>query len=136
MEKTSEEWAHYASVLRPLIKEPVRTLAELEEKRKMDAFYQKQIQIRWNTFQKIEQRQIKLKIIALEELPSALREAAMKIDETPFPANFIVPTWDVPIEGDELFGEYQRPGSGVMVGDSGVMPYPIVPSEYEYPKTL
>lgn len=67
---------------------------------------------------------IKRKLIAIDELPEKLRLGALKVDTTPVPQEFIIARWNLPVEGEVLFGDAQKPGYRPMVGDHGVMPYP------------
>jgi len=61
----------------------------------------------------------------VEELPAELRDKAREADETSIPDYFIL-TERVPApENVDVFGQYQKPGQRLVVGDKG-MP-PVVP---------
>jgi len=120
IEKKHAEWARFASVLLPKIKEPIRTEDELREKRKWDLVWRRKMHISWNRQKRWENRMIKLKLVATDELPPKLRDGALTIDNSRMPFEFIVSRWDLPTEGEVLFGESQRPGYRNMVGDGGL----------------
>jgi len=125
-----EEWKRFASVLNPTVKRPERTQAELREAREMTLTYKKRCMQRERTMRKNETRWIKLKGMAINELPEHLRAACLKIDTSPMPKHFIFARWDPPLEGENIFGAAQRPGYKPSVGERGVKPYPLKPKKY------
>lgn len=100
---------------------------------------------REKTFRGEEQQRIRLKILAMEEVPEHLRgktlqtessqtsEDAMRIDDSPLPENFIMTKLGEPLEGEELFGDCQVPGyKDVLDYDVGCKPHIERPSKYPY----
>jgi len=120
-----EEWKRFASVINPDLKRPVRSSAELVEARKMNVMYSRQT-MRWDKRKKHDEtRKMWLRDLAIEELPAELRDKAREADETSIPDYFIL-TERVPApENVDVFGQYQKPGQRLVVGDKG-MP-PVVP---------
>eukprot|EP01125_Pyxidicula_operculata_P001512 TRINITY_DN11379_c0_g1_i1.p1 TRINITY_DN11379_c0_g1~~TRINITY_DN11379_c0_g1_i1.p1 ORF type:complete len:179 (-),score=43.07 TRINITY_DN11379_c0_g1_i1:57-593(-) len=122
-ERKMEEWKFYASVLNPPIKRPERSEAELNEAREMTTLYKRRKMQRDRTMHAAEQRWIKLKQLAFEELPENLKDAAQQDDLSELPKHFIVARWDPPVEGENIFGAAQMPGYRSYISDRGVKPF-------------
>eukprot|EP01124_Arcella_intermedia_P017466 TRINITY_DN24226_c0_g1_i1.p1 TRINITY_DN24226_c0_g1~~TRINITY_DN24226_c0_g1_i1.p1 ORF type:complete len:187 (-),score=37.48 TRINITY_DN24226_c0_g1_i1:63-623(-) len=126
-DRKMEEWKRFAEILNPPIVKPVRTVEELEEAKRMTLMYKRRRMQSDRAFHREESKVIRLKRLAMEEVPGHLKAAAETHDTEPMPRNFIIPTWDPPVEGEEMFGSAQEPGKFRTLGDFGAMPYPYRP---------
>jgi len=59
-----------------------------------------------------EERIILLRNLALEDTPMELKQEAIKEEDVAFPDDFIFARADPPLEGVDVFGEFQKPGNG------------------------
>jgi len=85
-----------------------RTPEELAEAKQRFKLYSRNKMAEHRAWQKDISRKIELVQLALAALPPHLRAAAEQIDNTPFPANRLVPTTTPPIKGYEAEGKSTR----------------------------
>lgn len=70
-----------------------------------------------------ETRWIRLKQLAIAELPETLQAEARKADEDlVFPRHFIYTQRDAPQVGEDIFGAYQHPGRRPLLTEQGAPP--------------
>lgn len=92
-------------------KKIVRTEAEQEEARKMVLMRNRKLQQQEFEFRRRETVYIKLRQLAFEELPTqSLKDAASKLDYTPYPKDMIGMLLTPPLEEEEIFGDYMAFG--------------------------
>jgi hypothetical protein len=104
--KLAKEYEAIGKMARPTIVKPMRSPEEMEQAKRMTLIYQTEKLRQHNTWRKGEQQRIKLRDLAVSELPATLREQALKPDETPFPREFIWTLQNPPLESQEIFGPY------------------------------
>jgi len=71
---------------------------------------------------KDENQKILLRELAVDELPEELKAKAREVDKAPIPPHFIWATHVPPKEGENIFGDYQKPGHFQDVDEKGAPP--------------
>lgn len=95
----------------PRPKKPVRTAEEQTEAREMVLMRNRKLQQREFELRRRETTLLKLRQLAFEQLPTqSLKEAAKKVDSTPFPRDFITIVRSPPLEDEEIFGDFMAYG--------------------------
>lgn len=98
----------YGKVLHhPYPKAPVRSEEEVAQAKKMMLMRNRKLQEREFLLRRRETVGIRLRTLAVDELPTeSLKAAAALPDLTPFPKDFIFMSDVPPLEDQEIFGQY------------------------------
>jgi len=122
-ERKMEEWKRFAAVLNPPLKKIERTEEEIEEAKRQTLTYSREKLRRANERRYDESLKIMLRDLAIEQLPTEeLKTKAREVDNAPFPQHMVWATHQPPLEGENIFGDYQKPGRFPDVDEKGAPP--------------